>query len=291
MRTKPLAQSSAGNRRPSSKTLATWLVLCVIGALLSASAQTALAAGVAIARAVIALGTVPAPGAAGSNRVLQRHDAVYEGDTLTTSSDGRAQFTFTDGGRLALRPATQLAIEAYRSRQGGLEEKVAMRLVRGGFRTVTGQIGRINHMAYRMSTPYAVIGIRGTDWAATLEPGDSGEPILLIGVNEGGVTVVNTAGTLDLGTQAPFNFAQVLGPQQPPQGLTAPPPALASSMTSDIPPPLPPPPPIATSETGEPAAAAASDQQPASSSDQAVTTTTDSMTQPDVVFQYGTRCL
>src|SRR3546814_7082028 len=38
------------------------------------------------------------------------------------------------------------------------------RLLKGGFRAVSGLIGRVDHEEYRVSTPVATIGIRGTDY-------------------------------------------------------------------------------------------------------------------------------
>ena len=295
MLTTPQRRSCTNANQLPPRSALLWLLAGMLGTLLSVTSAEVLAAdsGLAVARAVIALGIVRVVGSDGRGRVLQRHDPIFEGDTLTTSAAGRAQFTFTDGARLALRPATQLSIEAYHARLGGRDEKIAMRLVRGGFRTVTGQIGRVNHAAYRMSTPYAVIGIRGTDWAATFEPNDNGQPILLIGVNEGGVIIDNDAGSLNLGVQANFNFAQVIGAQQAPQGLTTPPPALLAPLTSDLPPPPPPPPPIETTAEGS-AAATTTEPQPATAAagtETETTTTADGGQQSDVVFQYGNRCL
>ena len=259
-------------------------------ALLGSTAPVLAATQVAVARTVIAQGTLQARGADGATRVLQRHDAVYEGDVLQTSSGGRAQFTFNDGGRLALRPATELAVEAYHDVLGARTERVSLKLVRGGFRTVTGNIGRANPKAYRVSTPYAVIGIRGTDWGATLTPGEDGQLILLVGVNAGGVTISNDGGSLDIGANAAFNFAQVANLNLPPQGLTAPPPQLTAPLSSDLPPAPPPPPPDADAQGGEGAAVTAPDvaapPEPAAGTSAAAAAESEA-----VVFQYGNRCL
>ena len=41
-------------------------------------------------------------------------------------------------------------------------------LLKGGFRTVSGLIGKINHEDYSVATPVATIGIRGTDYLTVL---------------------------------------------------------------------------------------------------------------------------
>src|SRR3546814_15472343 len=38
------------------------------------------------------------------------------------------------------------------------------RLLKGGFRAVSGLIGRVDHEEYRVSTPVATIGLRGTEY-------------------------------------------------------------------------------------------------------------------------------
>ncbi len=42
------------------------------------------------------------------------------------------------------------------------------RLLRGGFRAVSGVIGKVNQNEYRISTPVATIGIRGTDYVVVI---------------------------------------------------------------------------------------------------------------------------
>ena len=282
----PAPVSFCARSRSAVALVAAWMVVLACGA---AGPAHAAGAQVAVGRTVIALGTVQARAADGTTRTLRRHDALYEGDTLQTSIDGRAQFNFNDGGRLALRPATELAVEAYHDTLGIRDEKIAMRLIRGGFRTVTGRIARVNHAAYRMSTPYAVIGIRGTDWGATLEAGGDGQPVLLIGVNAGGVTITNDGGSLDIGANAAFNFARVSNLQLPPQGLTTPPPQLAAPLASELP-PAPPPPPDASAE-GSGTAPGTSPADAPTGAAAAETPANDATKPDDVVFQYGNRCL
>ncbi|HWY23269.1 MAG TPA: hypothetical protein VNX47_00020, partial [Nevskia sp.] len=41
-------------------------------------------------------------------------------------------------------------------------------LLKGGFRSISGLIGKLNHDEYRVSTPVATIGIRGTDYLVVI---------------------------------------------------------------------------------------------------------------------------
>ncbi len=192
------------------------------------------AAGTSIGRVVIASGLVEAEGANG-RRVLKKGDPVFEGDVLRTDPAGRTQITFSDGARLAVRPATRLAIEAYHDADPGRSEQVAFRLERGGFRTATGRLGRVNRSAYRFSTPQAVIGIRGTEWGAQMVEDEEGsDPSLEIGVIDGGITVTNDGGSVDLGEGANFAFATVQGFGNAPTGSTEPPAGLADVLQMQL---------------------------------------------------------
>lgn len=55
------------------------------------------------------------------------------------------------------------------------QSRAFFRLVKGGFRTVSGLIGKVNQGDYRVSTPVATIGIRGTSYSARLCQGDCGD--------------------------------------------------------------------------------------------------------------------
>ncbi len=83
------------------------------------------------------------------------------------------------------------------------------KLIKGGFRAVSGLIGKVEHNDYRVTTPVATIGIRGTDsllvlcdLACNSDPvlrdslpeGSSADGGLVVGVISGGVFVANEAG-------------------------------------------------------------------------------------------------
>ena len=59
--------------------------------------------------------------------------------------------------------------------------------IRGGMRTVSGAIGKVNRNNYRVQTPVATIGIRGTSYAAEQQPNGR----LLLTVSKGMVNISN----------------------------------------------------------------------------------------------------
>jgi len=151
---------------------------------------------------------------------LRRRSPVFEGDVLVTGPKARAQVRLTDGTLIALHPGTRLLIERYHRDPAGGEERNFTRLLQGGFRTLTGLIGKRNPGAYRVATPVATIGVRGTHYEAVLGKG------LEVGAYAGEVIVRNTAGTILLGPVQDFRFARIEAPDRPPVGLLQPPSSL-----------------------------------------------------------------
>ena len=109
-------------------------------------------------------GTLSAQRADKTTRILLPKSAVLLGDTLTTQKDTFGQINFTDGSSVMLRPNTTMRIEQYQFDHNRPQaDGLAMRLLRGGMRSVTGLIGRRgNKDAYEIRTSIATIGIRGS---------------------------------------------------------------------------------------------------------------------------------
>lgn len=104
---------------------------------------------------------------------LARDSIIHEKDLLRTGPGGTLQVRFSDESLLSLRENSELSVDSYRfaGREDG-NELAVFRLVKGGLRTITGLIGRSNHRNYQMKSVTSTIGIRGTDYAATLCQGD-----------------------------------------------------------------------------------------------------------------------
>ena len=79
-------------------------------------------------------------------------------------------------------------------------------------RTVSGAIGKVNRTNYKVQTPVATIGIRGTGYAATQEPNGR----LLLTVSKGMVNLANDFGNTNVPAGGTF---QVLGGEAPKQAL------------------------------------------------------------------------
>lgn len=188
--------------------LANWALVAAIAATLLTAPVAAQAAHV-VGRVITVVGEASATGAAWEERPLERRSRVYEQDMITTNSDGRVKIRFIDGGVVDIEPETRFEVERYRQKASeGRGEGAFMRLWKGAFRTITGAIGSEDRDNYKVETPAATLGIRGTQYAARYCEGDcgrsfrTGEPIadgLYVKVEEGGVAVSNNTGTRDFG--------------------------------------------------------------------------------------------
>ncbi|MFY9326972.1 MAG: FecR family protein [Georgfuchsia sp.] len=165
------------------------LFLCMAGVaalLLNATAAWADVAG----HIQFVHGDVRIINASGVTHALNKGDAINEGDTISSAKAGTAQVKMVDGGFIAVRQDTQLKIDSYKfATKEGQPENSFFSLVKGSFRAVTGLIGRINRKSYRITTPVATIGIRGTDHETAYVP------IAMPGVPAGAYSKVNVGET------------------------------------------------------------------------------------------------
>lgn len=193
-----------------------------LAAMLLAGSGCAFAAEPA-AEVVMLTGHGSAVAADGTVRSLAKGDKVYSGEMVNSELNSYLNLKFTDGGMTLLRPNTRFQIENYNystkaaapksassatatapatSADVSTESRAFFRLLRGGFRAVSGLIGKADVAQYRVSTPTATIGIRGTDyWVVYCQaecfsttPGDTLPKTTLVGVIKDGVFVANAAG-------------------------------------------------------------------------------------------------
>jgi hypothetical protein len=146
------------------------LSLRLAAAMLSCAAAHSMAADVG--RVLLAAGDTVA--VRGSQTVKLTFGAtIQDKDVLRTGPASNLQVRFADESIVSMKEGSELRIDEFQF--SGTEdgsERAFFRLLKGGLRTVTGLIGRANHKNYQMGTTTASIGIRGTDYSATLCQGD-----------------------------------------------------------------------------------------------------------------------
>jgi hypothetical protein len=163
---------------------------------------------------LLAVGEVSAQGADGVSRALKRRSEIFEGDTLSVEQGARTQLRFSDGSLLSLPESSQFRVDEYRFNADEPDgERAIYTLLKGGMRTLTGAIGKKDPQSYRVNTPVATIGIRGTAYHAYLQRLPSGEFRLFGGVKHGLIVVENAGGASQFSSQQNF---RVTGPAERP---------------------------------------------------------------------------
>lgn len=102
-------------------------------------------------------------GSSGPASIGQR---ISRGQILSTAAGAEVHATLEDGGFIALRPNSSMAVSQFRGDRDG-SAVLEMSLLRGTLRSITGWIGRLQPAGYRVVTPTATVGVRGTDHETT----------------------------------------------------------------------------------------------------------------------------
>jgi hypothetical protein len=191
-----------------------FLVVCAL--VCSIAMDTALAQA---GKIVFAVGDVAA--LRGSARVpLSAGSPIEVGDTIVTATQSHAQLRFSDNGLIALKPESEFRIERYNfpGREDGTEVAV-FRLVKGGFRTLTGQIGKLSGDRYQLLTTQATIGIRGTHYQVQIcatgqcmNGSEAARSGMYGAVYEGRIAVANAFGADEFGVDDLFFVPDGEGP-------------------------------------------------------------------------------
>src|SRR5712691_4328945 len=154
---------------------------------------------------------------------------VQSGDTIRVGPASNAQIRLADESIVGLRPGTIFRLDEFAySGQGDGSERSLFTLLKGGFRTVTGAIGRLHSRErYAVRTPTATIGIRGTHYTVVHCDNDCGGADrgsisngTYGGVTDGRIEVVNQTGEHEF---AANTFFYVAAANTAPQNLIAPP--------------------------------------------------------------------
>lgn len=122
-----------------------------------------------------------APGLA--SQALSKGQRLPAGARIEAGADGHAYLTTADRGFLALRPDTAARIARYDAAENGTVD-IRLVLERGAARVISGAAARRAPAGFRMETPLAVIGVRGTDFSVRTEA-----DLTQVSVRSGGVVV------------------------------------------------------------------------------------------------------
>ena len=122
-------------------------------------------------------------------------------DTLIETGDkSAALLKFEDGQIVTMQADSILKVREYRYDAKRIENSsIVFSMFRGGMRFITGLIGQHNRQAFRLATPDATIGIRGTDFMVSMVGKSVYSRVLA-----GKITMTNAAGMKTVGTGQTF---------------------------------------------------------------------------------------
>jgi hypothetical protein len=153
----------------------------------------------------IVVGAAQLIDASGKARPIERGIEVRQGDRVVTQEGALVQLKLTDGTFVAVRTNTDVAIEKYRyDDKSAPNSSLLLKLARGALRSITGLIGGSNPDGYKVITPTATIGIRGTDHEPVFipepKPGETpiGAPGTYDKVNSGATVILTQLGAVDI---------------------------------------------------------------------------------------------
>lgn len=124
------------------------------------------------------------------------NDTVTSGTVIRTGKASHAVLKFEDGQVVSLQADTTFQVRNYLYLPHQPQDSsILFSMFKGGMRFVTGMIGKQNPEGFRLATPNATIGIRGTDFIVAMS--NKG---LYSQVISGSISSTNAAGTLVLST-------------------------------------------------------------------------------------------
>ncbi len=126
-----------------------------------------------------------------ASRQLATNDTVDLDETVVTGADARIEITLVDDSVVTLGANARLRLDAFVYNPNGANRLRAT--VVGAFRFVSGALPAGATRQASVTTPFSVIGVRGTDfWGG---PIDGGFGVLLL---EGAVSVTHAGSTVEL---------------------------------------------------------------------------------------------
>ena len=108
-------------------------------------------------------------------RELKKGFRVFRNELVRTGPDAQAELRLDDNTKLALGPDAELRLDAFAVAGGGDAKSIAVRLLKGTLRFLTG---RNSSETYKIETPSATIGVRGTVFDLYIGP--NGDTFVLL---------------------------------------------------------------------------------------------------------------
>ncbi|QFY88987.2 FecR domain-containing protein [Magnetovirga frankeli] len=119
----------------------------------------------AVGEVSLVIGEASRQPAQGKALPLNTGDPIRVGDRLRTAANGHLHIRFIDQALVSLRPNSRLLVERYQFDAARPQDStVKFSMDKGTVRAVSGQAAEAARQRFRLNTPIAAIGVRGTDF-------------------------------------------------------------------------------------------------------------------------------
>lgn len=116
---------------------------------------------------------------------LKKDDPISVGQAVVTGANGHVHIRFIDDAFVSVRPNSKLAVEQYvYDERESKQNRVRFSLAQGVARLITGKAGQAAKDNFRLNTPVAAIGIRGTDFLVQAK-----DALTRVAVQQGAVVI------------------------------------------------------------------------------------------------------
>ncbi len=158
------------------------LLLAQIAIVDSALAETGTAG---VGEVSLVLGKAYLESADNSRELIRAGTQVSVSDRIVTEANGHVHIRFADDALVSVRPDSLLEIERYDYNAANPEQSsIKLNLVEGVTRAISGKGAHAARERFRLNTPIAAIGVRGTDFVVSA----TDESVRAL-VNEGAIVV------------------------------------------------------------------------------------------------------
>ncbi len=158
-----------------------------------------LAAETGVGQVSLLIGEARVVHADGSREALRRGATIWVGDRVETSANGHVHVRFIDNAAVSVRPESVLEVQAYRYDAAQPQSnEVRLRVEQGTSRSISGAATELDKTRFRLNTPIAAIGVRGTDF--------------IVQTDARGVRATVSDGTIIVGALGGTCTPQSLGP-------------------------------------------------------------------------------
>lgn len=143
-----------------NKTWIDWLLAACLFCLAGLAA-----AATPVGEVSLVIGSARVIGETGNSAAVVRGLPVFPGDRIETDEGGHVHLRFIDNAFVSVRPGSRLRVETYRYDPANPQDSaIRFQLEQGVARSITGKGGEAARERFRLNTPLAAIGVKGTDF-------------------------------------------------------------------------------------------------------------------------------